>query len=162
MIFTLEGVDFGGIRMKKIHTVRFGDIEVPEEKIVHFAQGIPAFEEEHEFLIIPYEENSPYFFLQSLSSPDLAFLMTIPFLFFADYEFEVDDETERQLGIQRQSDILVYALLTIPQGRVKDMTANLMAPIVLNQRTMQAKQLVLERSRYTTKHRLFPEKKEEK
>ena len=148
--------------MKKIHTVRFGDIEVPEEKIVHFKQGIPAFEEEHEFLIIPYEEKSPYFFLQSLKSPDLAFLMTMPFLFFSDYEFEIDDETERQLGIQQQSDILVYALLTIPQGRVKDMTANLMAPIVLNQRTMQAKQLVLERSRYTTKHRLFPEKKEEK
>ena len=147
--------------MKKIHTVRFGDINVPEEKIVHFKQGIPAFEEEHEFLIIPYEEKSPYFFLQSLTSPDLAFLMTMPFLFFSDYEFEIDDETERQLGIQQQSDILVYALLTIPQGRVKDMTANLMAPIVLNQKTMQAKQLVLERSRYTTKHRLFPEKKEE-
>ena len=147
--------------MKKIHTVRFGDIEVPEEKIVHFKQGIPAFEEEHEFLIIPYEEKSPYFFLQSLTSPDLAFLMTMPFLFFSDYEFEIDDETERQLGIREQSDVLVYALLTIPQGRVKDMTANLMAPIVLNQRTMQAKQLVLECSRYTTKHRLFPEKKEE-
>ena len=148
--------------MKKIHTVRFGDIDVPEEKIVHFKQGIPAFEEEHEFLIIPYEEKSPYFFLQSLTSPELAFLMTMPFLFFSDYEFEIDDETERQLGIREQSDVLVYALLTIPQGRVKDMTANLMAPIVLNQRTMQAKQLVLERSRYTTKHRLFPEKKEEK
>ena len=37
------------------------------------------------------------------------------------------------------------------------MTANLMAPVVINQRTMAAKQLVLEKSHYTTKHRLFEE-----
>ena len=41
------------------------------------------------------------------------------------------------------------------------MTANLMAPIVLNTANMQARQLVLDKSKYTTKHRLFPENKEE-
>jgi flagellar assembly factor FliW len=147
--------------MKKVNTLRFGEIEVEEEKVVHFEDGIPAFEDEHEFLIIPYDDESPYVFLQSITTPDLAFLMTMPFVFFPEYEFELDDDSQNKLGIKSQEDMLIYTLLTIPGGKVADMTANLMAPVVLNQNTMQARQIVLDKSRYTTKHRLFPEHKEE-
>ena len=147
--------------MKKVNTLRFGEIEVDEDKIVHFADGIPAFEDEHEFLIIPYDEESPYVFLQSLTTPELAFLMTVPFIFFPEYEFELDDEMQNKLGLTQQEDMVVYTLLTIPGGQVEDMTANLMAPVVLNQANMQARQIVLDKSRYTTKHSLFPVQKEE-
>jgi flagellar assembly factor FliW len=136
--------------------LRFGPIEVEDEKVIHFPEGIPAFEQEHEFVIIPYDEESPYVFLQSLQTPDLAFLMTMPFIFFPDYEFELDDENQQKLGLERQEDMLLYVLLTIPQGRVQDMTANLMAPLVINAANQQARQLVLEHSPYQTKHRLFP------
>ena len=87
--------------------------------------------------------------------------MTMPFVFFPEYEFELDDDSQNKLGIKTQEDMLIYTLLTIPGGKVADMTANLMAPVVLNQNTMQARQIVLDKSRYTTKHRLFPEHKEE-
>lgn len=147
--------------MKKVNTLRFGEVEVDEAKIVHFADGIPAFEDEHEFVIVPYDEESPYVFLQSMTTPDLAFLMTIPFVFFPDYEFEIDDENQEKLELTRQEDMIIYTLLTVNGGKVKDMTANLMAPVVLNTANMQARQIVLDRSSYTTKHRLFPEKKEE-
>lgn len=142
--------------MRKADTLRFGPIEVEDEKVIHFPEGIPAFEQEHEFVIIPYDEESPYVFLQSLQTPDLAFLMTMPFIFFPDYEFELDDENQQKLGLERQEDMLLYVLLTIPQGRVQDMTANLMAPLVINAANQQARQLVLEHSPYQTKHRLFP------
>lgn len=144
--------------MRKIETLRFGQIEVEEEKIVHFKDGIPAFEEEHEFIIVPYDSESPYYFMQSLATPDLAFLITVPFLFFPDYEFELDEVAQHELDIRHQEDMLIYVLITIPGGKIEDMTANLMAPVVLNKENMQAKQVVLDRSRYTTKHRLFPEK----
>ncbi|MBR2216110.1 MAG: flagellar assembly protein FliW [Selenomonadaceae bacterium] len=146
--------------MRKVDTVRFGEIEVEEEKVVHFEQGIPAFEEETEFLIIPYEEESPYVFLQSLKTPQLAFLMTSPFVFFQDYEIEIDDGTLEKLSIKSQDDIALYVILTIPGGSVKNMTANLMAPIVVNTANMQARQVVLDKGNYTTKHRLFTDKKE--
>lgn len=148
--------------MKKVNTLRFGEIEVDEGKIVHFADGIPAFEDEHEFLIIPYDEESPYVFLQSLTTPELAFLMTMPFVFFPEYEFELDDANQEKLGLTHQEDMIVYVLLTIPDGQAESMTANLMAPIVMNQEAMQARQIVLDKSRYNTKHRLFPVKKEDK
>lgn len=147
--------------MRKVNTLRFGEVEVAEDKVVHFADGIPAFEDEHEFVIVPYDEESPYVFLQSLTTPDLAFLMTVPFIFFPEYEFEIDDENQNKLELTKQEDMVVYTLLTINGGKVKDMTANLMAPVVLNTANMQARQVVLDRSSYTTKHRLFPENKEE-
>ena len=143
--------------MRKVHTVRFGEIEVEEEKIVHFKDGIPAFEEEHEFLIIPYDDESPYYFMQSLQTPELAFLITTPFIFFPEYVIEIDDETVKELNIKNQEDVMLYSLITIPNGSVRYMTANLLAPVVLNTDNMQAKQIVMEKTRYTTKHRLFPE-----
>ena len=144
--------------MKKINTQRFGDIEINEDKVVHFRRGIPAFDEEHEFIIIPYDEESPYYFMQSLKSPELAFLITTPFIFFPDYSIEIDDETMRELKIQNSDDVLLYSIITIPNGSIRYLTANLLAPIVINTENMQAKQLVMEKTRYNTKHRLFPDK----
>lgn len=143
--------------MRKIYTSRFGELEVDEAKVVHFQNGIPAFENEHEFIVLPYDEESPYYFMQSLNSPDLAFLLTIPFLFFPDYSFEIDDATIKELDVKNSDKLLYYSMITIPNGSIRYMTANLLAPVVINIENMQAKQVVLENSNYTTKHRLFPE-----
>ena len=143
--------------MIKVSTSRFGELEVDEKKIVHFKDGIPAFEDEHEFIILPYEDDSPYYFMQSLRSPELAFLLTVPFLFFSDYTFEIDETTVKELDIKNSDAVFYYSMITIPNGSIRYMTANLLAPIVLNSENMQAKQVVLDKSNYTTKHRLFPE-----
>lgn len=144
--------------MRKVNTVRFGEIDVDEKKILRFKEGIPAFEDEHEFLLIPFEEDSPFFFMQSLKSPDLAFLVTSPFIFFPDYSFEIDDDIMNEFNIKAQEDLMIYSILTVPNGEVKKMTANLMAPVVINSKNMQGKQVVLDKSPYQTKHLLFPEK----
>jgi flagellar assembly factor FliW len=141
--------------MRKINTSRFGEIEIDEKKIVSFKNGIPGFEKEREFVILPYDEESPYYFMQSLNSPDLAFLLTIPFLFFPDYTFEVDDETLEELEVKESDNLFYYSIITIPNGSIRYMTANLIAPIILNMSNMKAKQIVLEKTNYTTKERLF-------
>ncbi|MBQ9442081.1 MAG: flagellar assembly protein FliW [Selenomonadaceae bacterium] len=143
--------------MREIATNRFGLLEVEESKIVHFPKGIPAFEEEHEFVIVPYEEESPYFFLQSAQRAELAFLLTEPFVFFSDYTVEIDDATINELEIKNNENVEIYTILTIPNGSVRYMTANLLAPIIINTENMQAKQIVMDKSNYKTKHRLFPE-----
>ena len=148
--------------MKKINTLRFGELEIEEQDVVRFADGIPAFEDEHEFVVLPYEEGTPYMFLQSMATPELAFLMTDPFVFFPDYSFELDDGNMDKLEIKTMDDVLVCTLISVPRSGVADMTTNLLAPVVINRHTMQAKQIVLEKTQYTTKHRLFPEKKGDK
>ena len=148
--------------MKKINTLRFGELEIEEQDVVRFADGIPAFEDEHEFVVLPYEEGTLYMFLQSMMTPELAFLMTDPFVFFPDYSFELDDENMEKLAINSMDDVLVCTLISVPRSGVADMTTNLLAPVVINRHTMQARQIVLEKTQYTTKHRLFPEKKGDK
>ncbi len=143
--------------MRKVKTNRFGEIEIDDSRVVHFKDGIPAFEDEHEFVILPYDEDSPYYFMQSLKSPELAFVLTVPFLFFPDYTIEIDDDTVKKLEIKNQEKVELYSLLTIPNGSVRYMTANLLAPIVINDENMQAKQIVMDKSNYKTKHRLFPD-----
>ena len=148
--------------MRKINTLRFGELEIEEQDVVRFADGIPAFEDEHEFVVLPYEEGTPYMFLQSMTTPELAFLLTDPFVFFPDYSFELDDENMEKLAINSMDDVLVCTLISVPRSGVADMTTNLLAPVVINRHTMQARQIVLEKTQYTTKHRLFPEKKGDK
>lgn len=148
--------------MRKINTLRFGELEIEEQDVVRFADGIPAFEDEHEFVVLPYEEGTPYMFLQSMTTPELAFLMTDPFVFFPDYSFELDDENMEKMAINSMDDVLVCTLISVPRSGVADMTTNLLAPVVINRHTMQARQIVLEKTQYTTKHRLFPEKKGDK
>ena len=58
--------------------------------------------------------------------------------------------------------MLIYTILTLSGTEIRDLTANLMAPIVINTTTRKAKQIVLERSAYTTKHRLFSAEKEDR
>lgn len=147
--------------MRKVNTSRFGELEIDEKRVIHFSNGIPAFEDEHEFIILPYDEESPYYFMQSLKTSDLAFLLTIPFLFFPDYTFEVDDETLNELEITEDSTLSYYTLITIPNHSIRYMTTNLLAPVVLNTSNMKAKQIVLDTTKYTTKERLFPDPKKE-
>ena len=146
--------------MKKINTARFGELNIQEDKIFHFADGLPAFEDEHRFIILPFDDDSPSSFLQSVETPELAFLMTVPFVFFPDYEFVLEDDVMAALAIKGSEDMQVYTLVTIPGGNIKEMTANLMAPVVINKETREAKQVVLDKSQYTTKHRLFPPKED--
>ena len=146
--------------MKKIKTARFGELEIQEDRIFHFADGLPAFEDEREFVILPFDDDSPYSFLQSVATPELAFLMTVPFVVFPDYEFVLEDDVMAALAIKGSEDMQIYTLVTIPGGNIKEMTANLMAPVVINKKTREAKQVVLDKSQYTTKHRLFPPKGE--
>lgn len=139
----------------KVKTTRFGEIEIAQEDLVIFPEGLPGFEDLHEFVLLPYEEKSPYVFLQSASEDYIAFLMTNPFLFVKEYEFNLSKEIMEELAIKSQEDFAVYAMITVPEGGVRQMTANLAAPVVINSKNRQARQIVLEKNGYHTKHLLF-------
>lgn len=145
--------------MKNINTTRFGAIDIDENKIINFLEGIPAFETEHEFVIVPYSNDTPFLFLQSVETPSLAFLMVDPFSFFGDYEFTIDDDVLDKLRIEKQEDILTFSFLTVHDGDVEKTTANLLAPIIINQNNCQGIQLILENTRYTTRHKLSDDEK---
>ncbi len=51
--------------------------------------------------------------------------------------------------------MLTFVFLTVQNKDVKKTTANLLAPIIINQNNHEAKQLILENTNYMTKHQLI-------
>lgn len=139
-----------------IESTRLGKLEVSQEDIIHFSKGIPGFPGEREFALLPCEPNSPFAFMQSVIEPNLTFLVVEPFAFFVEYEFSLEEEIVTDLKLTEDNPPYIFNIVTIPE-KSDEMTANLLAPIVLNLRSRSAQQIVLEKSLYHTRHRLFPE-----
>lgn len=138
-----------------IKSTRLGKLAVASEEIVKFPHGLPGFAGETAFAFVPYGPDSPFAFLQSSTDPNLTFLIVEPFAFFADYQFELDDELVRELGLADNPAFQVFNIVTVPD-KIEEMTANLLAPVVINWKQRVAMQTVLEKAAYTTRHRLFP------
>lgn len=140
-----------------IATEHLGNIEYSENDILTFAHGIPGFEEEKQFILIPAEDiEFPFSYLQSVQSADLAFIVTDPFLFVENYDFELSSSDATLLNVRTDedlADISVFSIVTIPND-VDQTTINIMAPIVINYAAKVGRQVLL--SEYSdTKFPLF-------
>ncbi|MFC5401750.1 flagellar assembly protein FliW [Cohnella soli] len=143
----------------RIETTRFGHIEVKEETVFVFAEGIPGFEQEREFCVVQFEEHLPFKYLQSLHAPEVSFIIVNPFEFVTSYEFdlsEVDMEVlqVKATQIETAKDLLIYTIVNM-NDELSEATINLAAPVLLNSASKQGRQIVLMQGNYATKHRLF-------
>lgn len=136
-----------------IKTKFFGEIEIDENQIINFVEGIPGFPEEKQYIILK-DEDSDFTFLQSVNTETLCFITLPPALIVGDYSFDLSDETVEKLELEDPEDVLVYTILNIPED-FKKMTANLKAPIVINIKNNMGIQELLDDDRYSIKHQLF-------
>ncbi|MSU00136.1 flagellar assembly protein FliW [Tissierella pigra] len=128
-------------------------MKIQKEKIIHFPEGIPAFEEEKEFVII-LNHDSPFSYLQSVKNENLSFIIINPFEIFSDYDILIPETAKNRLKIEKQEDIMIYTIVVIPED-VENTTTNLLGPIVINTKEMLGKQVILDDKRYNTKHFIF-------
>lgn len=140
----------------KINTAYFGQVEIEDSEIINFPEGLPAFEHLKQFVILDAEEEIAFRWLQSLEDENIAFVIINPFLFKFDYEFKLSDHAIEKLKIESETDVAVYSIVVIPE-KMEDMTANLLAPVVINVREKLGKQIVLENTAYHTKHKIAEE-----
>ncbi len=142
----------------KYETTRFGIIEVKETEILNFPVGLYGFERENHFTRLPFAPNveSPMEWMQSLKTPGLAFVITDPFLYVPDYSVKLTEGEKSQIQFQPGNSLLTRVIVTIPENFL-DMTANLVAPLVINSTSGLARQFVLTSSEYDTRHYLLPQ-----
>jgi flagellar assembly factor FliW len=141
--------------MRKINTTRFGEIEIEEEKTVHFPDGPLGFPDKKNYFIMEHKPGSPFLWLQSMDSPDLAFVMINPFLVKRDYLKNISKDEEALLKNDRNDEVLIFSLVTIPRGKVEAATVNLMGPVVIESKSRRAKQVILANSGYSHRHPLI-------
>jgi flagellar assembly factor FliW len=137
----------------KIETKYQGTRDIADNEIIHFESGIPGFLKEQQFVVSPFSEGTPFFILQSVETPSLAFVMADPFSFYPDYDFTISDAVTEQLKIESEQDVSVYVVLTL-HDPFEQTTANLQAPVIINYRKQKGKQVVLDSSEYGTRHKL--------
>lgn len=136
-------------------------LEFLNENVIQLNGSVLGFEELNEFTIYVVEEGSPYAYLQSKQDENIGFLVVIPFVFFPEYSFELDDKVKSVLDIKSQEQVAVLNLVTINEP-FPESTINLLAPLVINITNGHAHQLVLPpNSGYSTSEHLFKKVNEE-
>lgn len=143
----------------KIETTRFGEIEIREDDIYTFPDGIPGFEQDKRYAVLELEELDGFACLQCVDRGELSFIVVNPFVFYPEYEFNLPKTEAKRLGAAEPGDLSVWSIVTI-KDKLESATVNLVAPIVLNERNRQGKQVILVDSSLNTRHALFRTAKE--
>ena len=141
----------------KINTKIFGEIEVADDKIITFENGIIGFPELKRFTLLHDEEKGTGVgirFLQSLEEPAFAMPVMDPLLVKPDYNPEVDDELLLSAGHLTADNILVLVTVTVPSDLTK-MTVNLQGPLVINVEEHKACQVIIEGGTYPVKFPVY-------
>ena len=131
----------------QINSRLFGEIDVEDDKVIDFKNGIIGFEEHHKYALIfdaEKESSKSIMWLQSMEEPELAFPVADPTHICSGYNPVVEDELLESIGgIDKPEDVFVLVVLTVPSDLTK-MTANLKAPLVINTDTRKGCQVIVE------------------
>ena len=137
-----------------LQTKYFGQVECSREEALCFPRGLFGFEEEKEFYLLPFEgSGGSLLCFQSAATPQLAFVAMDPFSLRHDYHPALPEGELRSLGAERIEELCFYTLCVVRQP-VGESTVNLRCPVVINPRTRQAIQVILESGEYQMHHRL--------
>ena len=138
----------------KLNTKNFGTIEFDETKKIVFEKGIPGFRELHAYIIIEDEdEESVFAYLQSIEDGTVSFIITNPHYFDETYTIEIKNEYVKQLGDGTSEDFSLFAIVTVT-NTFETATLNLVAPLVIHNEAKKGMQVILENTKYTTRHKL--------
>ena len=137
----------------KIQTKFLGEVVIEKSQIWSFPKGIPGFEEEKEFALLPIEGNAIFSVLQSLNTKDIAFVVANPFSISQNYSFDLDEATIHVLEIQNEQEVMVLGVLSI-KDPFESSTINLQAPLIFNTKTKKAKQMILNDSFFSMRHQI--------
>lgn len=154
---TVSTMTIATTRMLEIRTTRYGEMEtihVSEDTVLAFPEGVPGFERHRRFALIEDGKLAPFGWLQSLHDPLVGFLVIEPGLLMPDYEFDISDPDAELLGLDDPSSARVLSILVVPED-VRAMTANLQAPLIVNQRKRIAKQVILTDERFPLRYPVF-------
>lgn len=110
----------------RIHSERYGELEVTERQIFHFAQGLVGLQDIRQYALIGLED-APYYLLHALDQ-QLSFILLPAERAVADYGFAIDQETVDLLGVGNPEEVATMLIVNIVGGKIH---VNLKAPLLL-------------------------------
>ena len=115
-------------------------VEASGREAITFQRGLPGLGESRRFNLYLMENNSLFYYLQSVSEPDLGLILIDPFPCFPDYSLELNEQDKKEIELEKKEDVLVLTTVTVlGEGKL---TTNLSAPLVINVRRRLANQII--------------------
>lgn len=147
-----------------VKTKHFGEIDLDENKVITFEDGIIGFEDCKRYTILYNSEEgnrSTISWLQSLDTPELALPVISPLSVMADYNPVIEDDVLQPIGELTEENVIILLTLSVPSDITK-MTVNLKAPLVINADTKKGCQIIAENPDYVIKYNIYEQVKKSK
>lgn len=139
-----------------IRTKAFGEVEIEENKIIVFNQGMIGYSELTEFSLIHSEKKDNrggISWMQSIQDPAFALPVINPLDIMSEYNPVVNDELLEPLG-DFEDEMLVLVTITVPKDLTK-MCINLRAPLIINASTRKAIQVIVENDNFAIRYPIY-------
>lgn len=142
----------------KLQSPVLGEVDVAEDEVIEFPNGLPGFEACKRFMLAhdaegkAGEDRPKVFILQSLDDPEVAFSVVSPDALGVRYEITLSDGEAAQLQIEKPEDVALAVIVrrradgaeaNTPQDT--GLRANFMGPLLINTAARRGLQKVLER-----------------
>ncbi|MCD6115742.1 flagellar assembly protein FliW [bacterium] len=128
---------------KKILKTRLGNVEYTDDDIVNFPEGLYGYEEYKRYIVFQHENYMPFSWLLSIDPPGLMFPIVDPKVIMDDYNPKINHG-------QSIGDILLV-IVTIGSEN-NDVTANLRAPVLIDSKIREGRQVILTDSSYPLRY----------
>lgn len=125
----------------QITTKFFGEMNYDEKEIITFNTPLSGLPNSTRYALLKKDEDELFFWLQSIDEPTLCLCLIDMFKIMPEYNPEVSEAQVMALGEINFDDIKTLNILVIPE-KLENMTANLLAPIVINEKTKKAAQII--------------------
>ncbi len=140
--------------MQTIKSSKLGDIEYNENDVITLSSPMLGFNHLNDFLLISNNESYPFLWFQSIEDPEVCFILVEALTFFKQYKPSIPKRDLKVLSIEDEKDMQVFCIVVV-MSELKNSTANLRAPLVINFEKKLAKQVILEDDTYQIKTPLF-------
>ncbi len=142
--------------MVNVETKAYGFVDIPDSRVLTFIKPILGFEDLEQFALIDVRGLPGFYWLQSLDNKNLAIIVTRPDkLLDEEYQVQIHEQESifREMKLISRENLTCYLIVNVPQDP-KQMTLNMMGPIIVNSATLLAAQAIS--SKYTdTKFPVF-------
>lgn len=142
----------------KLQTRNFGEIEIQDDKMITFEEGLPGFEHLHHFAFIDSEEGT-FNYLQSVEETEICFIITSPYTFKEDYAPNIRESYFEKLGGGNNEDFILFSIACLRRP-IEESTINLAAPLLIQTEYKKGIQVILEDKRYTTQYPIIEKGRE--
>ncbi len=139
----------------EINTRDFGLIQVENDAIYDFDDGLYGFEDDHQFAIFEKSfEDVSFLYLQSIDDIVPCFLVFEPWDLHPSYQPVLSREDMELCQVGNVDELIFLVIASVPSS-IGELSINIKSPVVLNPKTRKARQVILQNPDYTVRYLPF-------